>query len=218
MIGRLIILAATVGGGLFLGRKKINAEIEKKLPGEIEAARELAIAELDRKAGEIIGERLLAFVLSLLIKAGLIGAVYWFFAVGYLSASGLKVAGAVLIVGFIARDIFNLAPIALQAFRLLKDAHWNVRLALTELIADVTFKRAYVQAMVQTGQGPQSSFLKFSRYTPEGIATEIATAVAEVARKTTFDLVKVRAIIAIVTAAAMLSAYWAFFSLTIGVG
>lgn len=217
MIGRLIILAATVGGGLFLGRKKINAEIEKKLPEEIERARIRAIEELDRQTDDIIGERLLSFIISLVIKAGLIGSVYWLYLIGYLSSEGLRLVSGVFISAFIVRDTLKISPLVLPAFKLLKDAGWNIRFALIEFIASLAFERAHDEAMRLTGKGRQHGLLRLSRYSPEGVSSEIAQAVADVTRHTAFNLIRIRVIIATVTAAAMIGAYWSFFMLTINV-
>lgn len=213
---RALITAALAGGGLALGRRALNRKIEERIPKEIEAARRVEIAELDKQADVIIGERLFAFLVSLLIKAGLVGGAYWLYADGELTAVGLRIVGAVLIVAFLARDLANTLPYALPALRILRGHNWKFKQALTEFVAGVAFERAYAEAIKATQSGSVGAWLAFSSYSAHNVSTEIAVAVAEVARSVTFALVRTRAILAGVTALAMFGAYWFFFVITIG--
>ena len=216
MIWRVLIMAATVGAGLVAGRRAVNREIAKKLPEEVETAKARAVAELDKQADEIIGEKLLAFLTALLVKAGLIGAAYWLYADGHLTERGLQILGGSLICGFIVRDIVKTAPFALPALRLLKGHQWRPVEAVREFVAAMAFERAYAVALEATTTGPARRYIAFSRYSSHNISTEIAEAVADVARSVTVDLVRVRITIAALCALAMFGAYGAFFALTIG--
>lgn len=216
MILRALLAAAVIGGGLIAGRRALDKKIEKQIPQEIDSARRAAIAELDKAADVLVGERLFAFLISLLIKAGLIGGVYWFHAVGHLSAEGLTIAGAVLIAGFVVRDIARLLPFALPALRILRGHDWKFRHALKEFVAGVAFEQAYAEALRAAETGPAKNWIAFSRYNAHNISTEIAEAVADVARSVTFDLVKTRAFLAGLSALGMFGAYLGFFALTFG--
>ena len=217
MIGRLLVIAATaIGGGLLVGRRKLTKEVEKKLPAEIEKACTRAIATLDQRADQVIGEHLLAFVISIVVKAALIGCVYWFYHAGLLNRDGMRILGAVLITAFIIRDGIRVGPFIKPVFKMLRAANWRVLIAVREFIAGRAFDEAYAQAIEETTGQKHGRLLQFTRYSPEQISTEIASAVAEVTRSVTIDLVKVRILIAGFTALAMLGAYWMFFSLTIG--
>ncbi|HXI87675.1 MAG TPA: hypothetical protein VNH64_09465 [Parvularculaceae bacterium] len=215
-IVRTLIAAAIAGGGLAFGRRMLDRKIEEQVPKEIETARRVAIAELDKAADIVIGERLLAFLTALLVKAGLVGGAYWLYAIGDLNAEGLRIVGAVLIVFFIVRDLANVLPFALPALRILRGHNWKFRAALTEFVAGVSFERAYAEAIRATTSGSAGQWIAFSKYNAHNISTEIAVAVADVARSVAFDLIRVRAVIALISALAMFGAYWVFFVVTIG--
>ena len=100
---------------------------------------------------------------------------------------------------------------------MLRAANWRVPLAVREFVARRAFDEAYAEAMLETTGKRYGRLLQFTRYSPDRISTEIAEAVADVTRTVTLDLVRVRLVLAAVTGLAMLGAYWAFFSLTIGV-
>lgn len=217
MIGRILALAATaVGGGLALGRRQIDRKIEAEIPKEIEIARERAVTELHKTLSRVISERLGSFLIDLVIKAGLVGAVYWLFAQGHLTFTGLKIVVGALIVGFIARDAFRLLPFALPAWRLMRQHGWNPKRAVTELVAGIAFERAYAQAMAAMETGPNARWIALSRYSVDNLSTQVADAVAEVARTVSFKKIKSRFFFALGTAAVMLLLYWSFFYLTVG--
>ncbi len=218
MISRLLIVAVTaaIGGGVALGRKSINRQIENKMPTAIEAAQVLAQAELDKQIKQVISERLFAFTVNLFVKAALVGGVYLLFDLGHLSAQGLKIVIGFLVGVFLFRDALKTLPYFAPAMKHIRQNNWNLRRALTEFIAGVAFERAYAEAMITMETGPNRLLLALSNYTAHSISNEVGEAVREVARSTSFDIVKWRFLIAVVFTAVMSGAYAAFVLLTVG--
>lgn len=215
MLIRLVIMAATVGASALLGRRAINKSIETQIPAEIEAAREIATTELEKTIAQVMKDRLGAFALNLLTKAALIGGAYLFYTGGHLTAAGLKIAIVILIGIFVIRDISTFVPFAVPALKIVRQHNWNPRKALVEFIAGIVFERAYVQAMTSIEKGPKRHWIALSRYSKQSISSEVADAVADIARTTDFKKAKNRALVTGILAATMLAAYMAFFILTV---
>ena len=213
---RLILTAAALGAGALAGRRAINKSIEKKLPQEIETARELAMAELDKAISRVLKERLGAFTVSLAIKSGLIGAVYLLYEYDYLTGAGLQIVIPFLIAVFIIRDLLNILPFAAPALQIVRTHRWNARKALVEFVAGVAFERAYAETMIAMESGPGRHWLALSKYSKHNLSTQVAEAVADVARATSFERAKGRMLLTAAFAAVMFTAYVSFFVLTIG--
>ncbi len=209
-------MAVSLGGAALLGRRAVNRQIEQRLPTEIETARNIAILELDKQIQQVIAERLASFSLSLLIKAGLIGAAYLMFTQGHLTATGLQIVVAFLLVLFVARDILKTLPFLAPALHLVRRHHWNFRTAVKEFVAGVAFERAYAEAMVAMESGPNRLWIALSKYTAHSLSEDVANAVAEVARTTSFRRARNRVLLALGAALVMSAAYIGFFLLTIG--
>lgn len=213
---RVILAAAALGAGALAGRSAINKTIEKRLPVEIETAKELALAELDKSISLVLRERLGAFIVGLAIKAGLIGGAYLLYSYELMTADGLKVVAAFLIGVFILRDIFVTAPYAAPAIRIVRSHKWNPRKALVEFVAGVVFERAYAETMVAMESGPNRYWIALSKYSADNLSNEVAQAVADVAGATSFARARGRLALAAVFATVMFLAYISFFVLTIG--
>ncbi len=216
MLARLLIIAAAVAGGAVLGRNAVNKKVEETLPAEIEAARTQAVIELDKQISQVVREKLSAFAINLIIKSGLIGAVFLLFDYGHLSATGLKVTTIFLIFLFLLRDITKTLPFFLPAWRHVRTHNWKFRKAFVEFIAGIAFERAYAQAMIAMETGPNRMWVAFSKYTAQSISEEVGAAVADVARSISVERVKWRARIGGLLALLMLLAYVGFFWSTVG--
>lgn len=216
MIARLLILAATVGGGLLVGRKLVNAEIERRLPREIEIAEERAKAELRREIGAVIVDRLVSFALNLATKAALVALAYLAYRAGLYGRDAFRIAIAVLIALFILRDALVTLPFVAPAWRHARQHRFRPRTMVIELVAGAAFEKAYAEAMLAMEQGPGRRWLAMSRYSAEALSREVGEAVADVARSANYRGAAWRAGLAVGGAAAMFAAYSAFLFVTLG--
>ena len=205
---RLILLALTAAaGGLALGRKAIDRGVAQRVAAEIELARARAMAALDEEVQRMIRTRLFVFGSSLAIKAGLVGAAYLLFASGHLTATGLHIVSLVLIAGFLGRDAARTLPYVMPAYRLARTHRWNPKRMLTELVAGVVFERAYAEALLASQTGANRYWIALSNYSANSLSNEVAEAVAEVARTTSYERIRPRIIYGAATAAAMMTVY-----------
>lgn len=216
MLIRLLFMAASLGGAALVGRKAIDHQIEKRLPVEIESARNIAVVELEKKISQVIAERLVSFTLSLLIKSGLVGSVYLLYAGGHLTSTGLKIVVSVLIFAFIVRDLSKTIPFVAPTLQLVRRHQWNLRKTVKEFVVGIAFERAYADAMIAMESGPNRMWLALSKYSAHNVSEDVAAAVADVARTTSFRQAKQRALLAALAAFAMMGAYIGFFFITVG--
>ena len=214
---RIVLLtAAAVAGGVALGRRLLDRGIERRVSAEIEAVQAAAVAELERRAGAVIRERLVRFAISLAVKAALIGGVVAAHLFGPLSASGLRFAGFGLIAAFVAHDLYRLAPQIPPAWRLARASGWSPRKALRDIVAAAVFERVHAETLAATAKGPNRLALALSTHTPRSLSEGVAEAVADVAASASYERIRLRVILAAATAGTMTLAYAAFVALTLG--
>ena len=212
----VLITAAAVAGGVALGRRLLDRGIEKHVSAEIEAAQAATVAELERRAGAVIRERLARFAIALAVKAALIGGVVGLHLYGPLSASDLRLAGVGLIAVFVLHDLYRLAPQIPPAWRLARASGWSPRRALRDIVAAAVFERVHARTLAATAKGPGRLALSLSNHTPRSISEGVAEAVAEIAAATSYERIRLRVILAAATAGTMMLAYAGFVALTLG--
>lgn len=213
---RLLLLAvAALGGGVAIGRRVLDRQVEKRLQDAVEIAQEKASAELDVRIRDIVRQRLLILGATLVIKASLIGAAYWLMASGHLTHIGFRIVVTGLIILYIGRDILMTAPYAAPAFRYARQARWAPHKALKTFVVGVVFERAYAEALLAAEKGPNRFWLALSKYRAGSFSKEVAQKIAEVAVDTSFARAKTLFILSAASAALMIAAYTAFAWLAI---
>ncbi|MEE2692046.1 MAG: hypothetical protein VX640_10955 [Pseudomonadota bacterium] len=216
VIGTWLVAAAALAGGLALGRRTVSKLIKQRLPAEIEAAKTIASAELDKQIGAFIGERLLSFLVSISIKAGFVGAFYLLHAYEHLTATGLKLVISVMLAMFVIRDGLKTIPYVAPALRHIRRNGWNPKQALKKLVAGVAFERAYANALLASQTGPNRFWIALSNYSAHSISVEVAEAVSDIARTTSLRRARWRIATALVVALVTFAIYSALLFSAIG--
>jgi len=157
MIRALLLAASAIGGAVALGRKYVDKSIDKKLDGEIETAKALAIEQLDREIHDVVGHRVGAIAFSLLVKAGLVATVFIVYSGGYISETIFRGGVLALITAYIGYDFFRHWPHVPTAIKLFRNYRFDAKRALKEYVVTVAFDRAYEETMkrLSTGIIPQ---------------------------------------------------------------
>ncbi len=215
MLRYLFLAVAALGGGVAIGRRAIDREVEKRMTGAVEIAQVHASAELDTKIRDLVRQRLLTLAITLTIKASLIGAAYWLMASGHLTHVGFRIVVSGLIIAYIARDILITVPYVAPALRYARQARWSPRKALKTFVVGVVFERAYAEALLATEKGPNRVWLAMSNYRRGRLSTEVAQKIAEFAVETSFARARMLFILSTISAVAMIAAYTGFAWLAI---
>ncbi len=215
MIRNVFLVVSAISSAVALGRKMADETIEKKLADEIEAAKALAIQEVDREIGAEVEKRLGVFALTLGLKAALVGGAYFAFAIGWVELSGFRMMVAGLLAAFIGHDVVRISPSLPAIWRFLRRYGLNIKAAITEYTARAAFDRAYKATMEKLETGTTKGVVAVSTYSPQELSEEVAGAVAEVAASVSYERAKAHASIAAVKAAGMFTLYCGFVALAI---
>ena len=215
MIRTVILAVSALGSAVAFGRKYVDKSIEKKLGEEIEAAKLLAVEQLDREIDDVVRHRLGNMALSLLTKAGLVAAAYLIFSAGLIADNVFRGAVVALIIAFMAYDWWRVGPHVPTILKLCRGYQFNGKRALKEYVATVTFDRAYEQTMERLETGKTRQLVAISNYSAGDLSEKVALAVSQVAAEVSFDRVKPRVIVGALRAGLLLVSYAAFFALVV---
>lgn len=217
MIRALLLAASAIGGAVALGRKYVDKSIDKKLDGEIETAKALAIEQLDREIHDVVGHRVGAIAFSLLVKAGLVATVFIVYSGGYISETIFRGGVLALITAYIGYDFFRHWPHVPTAIKLFRNYRFDAKRALKEYVVTVAFDRAYEETMKRLSTGNTRHIVAVSNYSANDLSEQVAVAVSEVAGEVSFDRVKARVAVGAARAGVMMASYMAFIALVVWV-
>lgn len=212
MIRALLLAVSAISGAAALGRKLADKSIEERLTSEIEAAKTIAIAELDREIETVVAQRLGAYALALLVKAGLVAMVYLMVVSGMITTLAFKMAVAGLVAAYVGYDIVKMLPHMPLAWRIFRDYGFNLKRAVTEYVARVAFERAYRETWSRLHKGTARGVLAISSFSADKLSGDVAEAVADVAHKTSFSRIRPRVVVACVKAGVMFALYAGFLA------
>ena len=213
MVRLLIFAAAALSGGVAMGRKALDREVEKRVSAAVELAQAKAVAELDVRIRVLVRERVVALAINLAIKAAMIAGAYALYANEELTATGFRIMTSVLLTAFLARDVLITAPFVTPALRYARQAGWSPRRAIKTFVVGVIFERAYAEALTVTERGPHRFWIGLSTYGKHSISTDVAQKVAEVAVDTSFTRARTLMLVSAATITIMFAAYSAFATL-----
>lgn len=206
MLKRLLTTLTVVTGGLELGRRVVDKQIERRVNEEIEAAKDAANAELNKSVNQFLRENLTRFLIVLGVKASILAAIVIGHRFDLLTAQGFRVVALLAILAFIVRDVAVTAPIVGPALQLARRHDWSLKGIVTAIV----FERAYAEALLKTQTGANKLWIAMSRYSAEQISEDIANALTEICTTTSYARIRARAATAVSVAALVLAAYSAF--------
>jgi predicted DNA-binding protein YlxM (UPF0122 family) len=189
------LVASGLVGAAVLGRKAIDDQIKRKMSDATAEAVRLAEEELDRSVQSVMRERIVKFLRTTAVKFLLLGIVAAFFALDFLSLTGLRVAVIGLGLSFIAFDLKEALPQVLPAIRYARQHRFKTRSMITDAVAAAAFEQAYEKAQERLSGQKGQHWITLSSYNHHDLSSEIAEAVAEVARHASYDKVKPRALL-----------------------
>ncbi len=195
---RLIITAvAAIGGGVAAGRHVLDKSIKSRVSTEVDAAKERAILELNKSVDRVLAEKIRTFVINVLIKVAVVAAIYVGLRLNYLTPDGFRVISLLAIAAFVTRDVLNVAPYVVPAFRLARRHGWSPRKIVTETVAATVFERAYAEVLVEAEKGTNRIWLGLSKYSAHSLSEEVARAVADVVAEVSYKPIRFRVLFAV---------------------
>lgn len=193
------------------GRELLKGEVDKRKQTAIEAAVEATRERLDASTDDIIARMMRSFLIGLAIKAGILAALYGAHILGWLSNAWFFWTATIALTIYLARDIYRALPWARPALEHIRMNGWHPKRALTEFIAAHVFEETLASAEAQLSEKQSNKWwLMLSGHDAEQLSTEVAGAVAEVARETSWDQIRPRVYVALAQFGVMSLLYSAY--------
>ena len=196
---------------LTAGREMLKGEIDRRKQTVIEKAVEQTRERLDASIDEIISRMMRSFFIGLAIKTGILAVLYGAHALGWFSDPVFFWTASAALTVYLARDIYRALPWVRPAVEHMRLNGWHPKRALTEFIAASVFEETYAIAEAQlTEKSSNKWWLIISGHKAEELSTEVAGAVAHVARETSWDQIKPRVYVTLAQFGIMTALYSAY--------
>ena len=193
------------------GRELLKNEVDRRKLTAIDKAIEETRERLDASADDVIARMMRSFLIGLAIKSGILAALYGAHMLGWLTDTWFFWTATIALTIYLARDIYRALPWARPAFEHIRANGWHPKRALTEFIAAQVFEETLTSAEAQLSEKSSNKWwLMLSGHNAEAISTEVAGAVAHVARETSWEQIRPRVYVALAQFAAMSLLYSAY--------
>ena len=193
------------------GRELLKGEVDRRKQTAIDAAIEATRERLDASTDDIIARMMRSFLIGLAIKSGILAVLYGAHMMDWLSDTWFFWTATLALTSYLARDIYRALPWARPAFEHIRANGWHPKRALTEFIAAYVFEETLAGAEAQLSEKASNKWWLFlSGHSAEALSTEVADAVAQVARETSWDQIKPRVYVALAQFAVMSVLYSAY--------
>lgn len=190
MIPAVVAALAAISAGAVAGRKLLRERISKQKHDAIAVAAALVQERIHTEAGVYVAEVLKIYLRNTLIKLGLLAVLVGAAFAGALPPLVSGWALALLFAAFFIWDGVRLWPIIRLVVSELRRNGWRPRQTLAELVAARVFDQVLTEARAQKPDWWSDLALRASGQNAEGVSLEIAAAVADIARKTSWDDLK----------------------------
>lgn len=193
------------------GRELLKGEIDKRKETAIEAAVQEARERLDTSTEEVIARMMRSFLIGLALKAGILATLYAAHIGNFLPDIWFFWLATIALTLYLARDIYRALPWAKPALQHVRAHGWKPKRALTEFIAASVFDETLANAEEQISEKTSNKLLLFvAGHKADELSTEVAGAVAHVARETSWDQIKPRVYVALAQFGVMSLLYSAY--------
>lgn len=184
------LVVSAVSGGVFLGRKLIAGQVQRKKAALVERAGAEVRQRIRTQAREFVIEHLSRFSIALVVKAGLLLLVLALERLGVLQGwlYGTMLLG--LLTAFLIRDIHVLWPTLSFAAHELRKHGWRPRLTVAEIIAAQTFDEVLAESAQQPQAWHDDLLLALAGQKRDRLVEEIAREVAAIARDLSWPTLK----------------------------
>jgi len=183
----VLLIASALGAGLALGRKYLERGVTTQKHKAIEMAAVETRRQIKRHASDFLKDSFQRFALTTGVKLLILGVLWILVHTGLIQQSFFVTFVAFVLFLFLLRDMWVSWPFVRLGFTELSRYGWRPRLALSEVVAAHVFQ----QVLTETSDIPISRTsrvaLMLAGHNREGLQLEIATAVAAIARDTTWQ-------------------------------
>ncbi|MBU1286664.1 MAG: hypothetical protein KJ871_02955 [Alphaproteobacteria bacterium] len=180
------LIFSALTAGLALGRKFLAGEIASRKNKVIEAAAQKARQRIREQANIILKDSFVHFAAATGIKLLILITLWLFWRTQLLGHEAISVAVIVCLVGFVVRDAWVIYPTARFVLSTLVRNGWHPIRALGETVAALVFEEVLIEAEAVSQPRTHMLLIKLSGHDQDTMHKEIAAAVADIARQSSW--------------------------------
>ena len=212
MLRLAVIIAAAVSSGVALGRQQLSNHIEKQKQLGIAKAADRVRQEIKSSTQLYLRDGLSALYTNFIVKTSVLLSIWGAERLEWINTAFATFIMAAIMLAFIIWDSYRVWPRLKLVVSELYKHQWKPRIAIGEAIAANVFQRVLLEAQADLEQMDRYRKLLFrlAGNDQDKVTREIASAVSEIARKTTWSDLAPYLLVAGASAVSMSLLYTAF--------
>ncbi|KCZ93918.1 hypothetical protein [Hyphomonas johnsonii] len=185
-----LLIFSALTAGIALGRKFLAGKVTDRKNKAIEAAAVEARERIRKEAHTLLTASFAHFAVATGIKALILGAVWLVWRVHGLTDAQVSLTVATCLVLFLIRDMWVIYPTARFVLSTLVRNGWHPKRALGETVAALVFEQVLVEAKSIPPTRSHTLLLALAGHNRDVLHQDIAGAVADVARQSSWPDLK----------------------------
>ncbi len=187
MFRAAFLVISAVSAGLALGRQALAREVDKRTHSAIQDAGKIARERIRAHTQLFFSETFRTFVIVTAVKILLLGSVWAAHAFGLISDLVFTALLITLLVLFVLRDILATWPVLRLMQVELRQHGWRPKRAVGEIVAAQVFSEVLEEAGDLERKWSEDVLLRLSGKKRDDVTRKIAEAVANIARKSSWE-------------------------------
>jgi hypothetical protein len=190
MLPAVVVAIAALSAGAAAGRQYLKGRVKEQKSNAIEVATKLVCARIAEGADHYIGTSLKTYATNIALKLSILGAIWSAAQMGWVQPQiiGWTLMGVFAL--FLIYDTIRIWPTARLAVSELRRNGWRPRQTLAEIVAAQVFDQVLTEAKARKTDWWSDLAVRLTGSDATLVSQEIALAVADVARKTSWDQLK----------------------------
>lgn len=183
----VLLIASAVGAGLALGRKYLERGVTAQKGKAIQDAAIETRRRVKRHAQEFLRKSFRRFAIATGCKLAILAVLWGVYHAQLIEREGFALLTGTTLALFLLRDMWISWPFVRLGAAELSKYGWRPRRALSEVVAARVFQEVLTEARATRTSRSTKIVLMLAGQSHEGVHLEIATAVAAIARDTTWN-------------------------------
>jgi len=186
----VFLIVSALTAGVALGRKFLSCEVTSRKNKAIEAAAQEARIRIRREAHKFLKTSFRHFAIATGVKAAILVTLWIVWRAHGLSDKAISISVGTALVAFLIRDAWVIYPTARYVMSALVRNGWHPMRALRETVAALVFEQVLAEAQSQPQPRSHKLLISLAGHNRETLHKEVAEAVADIARQTSWDDLK----------------------------
>ena len=186
----VFLIVSVLTASVAIGRKFLSGEVASRKNKAIEAAAQEARIRIRREAHKFLRAGSRHFAIATGVKAAILATLWTVWRAHGLSDKAISISVGAALVAFLVRDAWVIYPTARYVISALLRNGWHPLRALRETIAALVFEQVLAEAQSQPQPRSHKLLISLAGHDRETLHKEVAEAVADIARQSSWDDLK----------------------------